>query len=39
MNHYLLQGDTARPTFAADAVGFKQTHTIWRQEAWATDVS
>ena len=24
---------------AYDAVGFKQTHTIWRQEAWATDVS
>jgi mycothiol synthase len=24
---------------AYDAVGFKQTHTIWRQQAWATDVS
>ncbi len=24
---------------AYGAVGFKQTHTIWRQEAWATDVS
>jgi mycothiol synthase len=24
---------------AYDAVGFEQTHTIWRQEAWAIDVS
>ena len=24
---------------AYDAVGFKQTHTIWRQEAWAIDAS
>jgi len=24
---------------AYDAAGFKQTHTIWRQQAWATDVS
>lgn len=24
---------------AYDAVGFRQTHTIWRQEAWAIDVT